>query len=133
MLEPREITAALHRGGLIDITTTGRKSGRPRRIELVFFDIEGRIYISGSPGSRAWIANLNADPHMTFHLKRGLRADLAATARVITDPEERRPVMKAITTAWRSQDKFDVFFERAPLIEVVFDDSSLLGSTADAA
>ncbi len=133
MRDTSEVTAALHRGGLIDITTTGRKSGRPRRIELVFFDIDSRIYISGSPGSRAWIANLNADPRMTFHLKRGLRVDLAATARVMTDPEERRPVMKAITTAWRSQDKFDVFFEGAPLIEVTFDDPTFVSPSSNGA
>ena len=128
-----DVKQAIISDQVVDITTTGRKTGQPRRIEVVFFDIDSRIYISGSPGSRAWIANLNADPRMTFHLKRGLQADLAGTARVITDPEERRPVMKAITTAWRSQDKFDAFFGRAPLIEVVFDDLSLLGSTAAAA
>ena len=30
-----EITRALSRGGVIDITTQGAKSGKPRRIEIV--------------------------------------------------------------------------------------------------
>lgn len=32
------IRRALMRGGVIDITTVGRRSGRPRRIEIVFHD-----------------------------------------------------------------------------------------------
>jgi hypothetical protein len=38
-----EITKALDRGGVIDITTSGAKSGKPRRIEIVFHSIEGKI------------------------------------------------------------------------------------------
>ncbi len=41
------IQRALSRGHRIDITTTGRRSGAPRRIEIVFHNIDGRIYISG--------------------------------------------------------------------------------------
>jgi deazaflavin-dependent oxidoreductase (nitroreductase family) len=83
-----QIRRSLSRGHLIDITTTGRKSHEPRRIEIVFHNIDGRLIISGSPSprKRAWITNLEADPHLTFHLKRGpAPADLPATARVITD------------------------------------------------
>ena len=47
------VRRALGRGHVIDITTTGRKSGRPRRIEIVFHNIDGRIYISGTPNPPA--------------------------------------------------------------------------------
>ena len=78
----------------IDITTTGRKTGQPHRIEIVFHNIGGRLYISGMPGfKRSYIANLAADPHFTFHLKGAVQADLAATARIITDEAERREVL----------------------------------------
>ncbi|MBA2313903.1 MAG: hypothetical protein H0V87_00825 [Chloroflexi bacterium] len=40
---------ALSRGHLIDITTTGRRSGAPRRIEIAFHNIEGRLFVSGMP------------------------------------------------------------------------------------
>ena len=85
------IQRALRRGHTIDITTTGRRTGQPRRIEIVFHNIDGRIFITGSPSrrTRGWIHNLEADSHLTFHLKRTVRADLPATARVITDPAER--------------------------------------------
>ncbi|HYS01029.1 MAG TPA: nitroreductase/quinone reductase family protein, partial [Candidatus Eisenbacteria bacterium] len=85
-----KIRQALTRGRTIDITTTGRQSGEPRRIEIVFHNIAGRIYLSGMPSRRrrSWLANLEADPHFTFHLKGKTRADLPATARVIdTEPE----------------------------------------------
>ena len=73
------IRDALSRGGVIDITTTGRKTGNPHRIEIVFHNVGGRLYVSGMPGfKRSYIANLTANPHFTFHLKRGVHADLAA-------------------------------------------------------
>jgi deazaflavin-dependent oxidoreductase (nitroreductase family) len=122
--DPQAIAAALGRGGTIDITTTGRRSGRPRRIEIVFFGFDGRIYISGAPGRRAWLANLKADPRLTFHLKRGARADLPATARIITDEAERRPILERICAIWNSLDRIEAFVARAPLVEVTVGDPS---------
>ena len=76
----------------IDITTTGRRSGEPRRIEIAFYRLGDDIYLSGIPGpkTRNWLANLAAQPQFTFHLKHGVVADLPATATVIADPAERR-------------------------------------------
>src|SRR5207248_2207286 len=56
------IRRALQRRNIIDITTTGRRTGEPRRLEIVFHSFDGRVYISGmpSPRKRAWIANLEA-------------------------------------------------------------------------
>jgi deazaflavin-dependent oxidoreductase (nitroreductase family) len=126
MPDQAAITAALRQGGIVDITTTGRRSGRPRRIEIVFFAIDGRIYISGMPGQRAWLANLAADPRLTFHLKRGVVADLPATARIITDPAERRPVIERVCATWNRLDQVDAFVAGSPLIELTFDDATLL-------
>ena len=43
---------ALARGHTIDITTTGRKTGEPRRIEIVFHNIDGRLIITGLAAAR---------------------------------------------------------------------------------
>ncbi len=118
------VRESLRHGQVIDITTTGRRSGDPRRIEIVFHNIDGRIYISGSPRNttRAWIHNLNADPHLTIHLKSPVEADLPATARVVTDDAERRRVFEWITThAWKNQD-LEAMAEASPLIEVTLAD-----------
>src|ERR1700686_5655185 len=87
-----QIDAALQGMHTVDITTTGRKSGTPRKLEIVAHNIDGRIYISGMPfpRRRSWLANLDANPHMTVHLKGKGRADLPATARVIEDEAEGR-------------------------------------------
>jgi deazaflavin-dependent oxidoreductase (nitroreductase family) len=114
------IRAALSRGGTIDITTTGRRTGRPRRIEIVFHRIDGRMWISGMPSSRkrAWLANLESDPHLIVHLKGPLAvADLPATARVVTDETERRQILERVAQAWRRTD-VDRMVAQSPLIEV---------------
>jgi deazaflavin-dependent oxidoreductase (nitroreductase family) len=121
-LEER-VRRALSRGHTIDITTTGRRSGLPRRIELVFHNIDGRIVISGLPGRRDWYANLVANPHMTFHLTGPIKADLPATARPITDPAERREVMSAVARNWGRTD-LEVMMRHSPLVEVTFDQAA---------
>ena len=104
---------------VVDISTTGRKSGQERRIEIVMHNINGRLYISGQPSRRrrAWLANLEANPKFTLHLKRGARADLPATAREITDPKERRQVLEEVARHWK-RDDVDVMVQYSPLIEV---------------
>ena len=119
-----KITEALSRGGLIDITTTGRQTGKPRRIEIVFHPIEGSLYISGMPGfPRGWLANLEANPRFTFHLKRPFSADLPATARIIQDEAERRRILAPIAKTWKRND-LDNMVRTSPLIEVTLDPAS---------
>lgn len=117
-----EIQRALAHGHTIDITTTGRKTGEPRRLEIVFHNFDGRIYISGIPNptrKRAWLANLEADPRMTIHLKGPVVADLPAVARVISDPEERRPIIEQVARVWnRDPGTMQAY---SPLIEVLIE------------
>ncbi|HEY8800543.1 MAG TPA: nitroreductase family deazaflavin-dependent oxidoreductase [Candidatus Limnocylindrales bacterium] len=118
------IQTALSRGGVIDITTTGRASGEPRRIEIVFHRIDGRMWISGmpSPRRRSWIANLAENPRLTVHLKGPTAvADLPATARIVDDPTERRTILERVARAWRRTD-VDRMVDQSPLIEVILDD-----------
>ena len=128
------ISAALSRGGVIDITTTGRSSGEPRRIEIVFHRIDGRIWISGipSPRRRSWIANLEANPSLTVHLKGPTAvADLPATARIVDDPTERRRVLDRVARAWQRTD-LDRMVATSPLIEVTIEDTSTPGGASPA-
>ena len=111
------IRRALSRGSLIDITTTGRRTARPHRVELVYHNFDGHIYISGRPGPRDWYANLLANPGFTFHLKRGVSADLPARARPITEEAERRAVMEKVGQAWGVRD-IERMVRSSPLVEV---------------
>jgi len=113
------INSALERGHVVDITTTGRASHQPRRLEIVFHNIDGRIFISGVPfpNRRSWLANLDADPHFTFHLKGKVAADLPATARIIEDEKERREILPYIARIWGRKD-LEQMVRYSPLIEV---------------
>lgn len=115
------IQRALENDRTIDITTTGRNSGQPRRIEIWRYRYDGRIFLSGSPGTRDWYANLVRDPEFTFHLKGSVQADLPAVAHPITDEAERREVIRGILEdLGRGSGNFDDWVARSPLVEVEF-------------
>jgi deazaflavin-dependent oxidoreductase (nitroreductase family) len=103
----------------IDITTTGRASGLPRRLEIWMLDVDGRFFITGTPGRRDWVANLHADPSLVVHLKRHASADLSATAVFVDDPATRRMVLEHPSASWyRDQQPLDVLLETAPMVEI---------------
>ena len=119
-----QIRTALMTGGLIDMTTTGRRSGLPRRIEIALHAIGGRLYVSGMPSQRkrSWLWNLEADPHLVIHLKGPVRADVPARARVIRDDAERRAVLAVIARAWHRDP--ETMVRLSPLIEVTADEQA---------
>jgi deazaflavin-dependent oxidoreductase (nitroreductase family) len=114
-----EIMASLGKGGVFDISTTGRKSGEARRLEIGYHVIDRRLYISGMPmpRRRAWLANLDADPTFTLHLRKPLPRDVSAKARIIDTDAERRSVMPHIARNWGRKD-VDAMVRQSPLIEV---------------
>jgi deazaflavin-dependent oxidoreductase (nitroreductase family) len=119
------ILHALANGLTCDITTTGRTSSKPRRIEIWYFMVDGRVYITGTPGARDWYANLLAQPRMVFHVKEGAQVDLPGRANPITDPAERRRIMGAVmrNNSWFRTQSFDLdaWVAGSPLVEVEFE------------
>ena len=114
---------ALERGGTVDITTIGRKSGLPRRIEIYFHQFDGNFYLTGRPGfKRDWVANIVANPEFTLHLKHGVKADIQVRGEPEPDPEERgRILYRALTESWgsdpeRSRAALDRWVDTAPFI-----------------
>lgn len=117
---------------LADITTYGRRSGKPHRIEVWFYRAYGRIYLSTTPAKRDWYANLLANPHFIFHLKIGVHADLPAVATPITDPEERRRIFQVFIDDLNQPSNpghvpqpqyVEDWLAGSPLAEVTFDDA----------
>jgi hypothetical protein len=115
------IRHALETERVIDITTTGRMSGRPHRIETWFHNVDGRLYLTGQPGPRGWYANLRANPRLVFHLKQSVQADLPATARPIVEEGEKRDVLSRILARLDRGDRVDEWVARSPLVEVELD------------
>src|ERR1700744_3332385 len=122
-----EAAGALATDQVIDITTTGRKTGQPRRLEIWYHRLDGKYYITGTPGRpRAWYANLVAHPSFTFHLKQSATADLAATARPITETAEREKVLGGILPSLGDLTNTPgmeaaAWVAGSPLVEVTFD------------
>jgi deazaflavin-dependent oxidoreductase (nitroreductase family) len=107
----------------VDITTTGRRSGRPRRVEIWMLDVDGRFFITGTPGRRDWLANLMAEPSLVVHLKRRANVDLEARAEPVTDADVRRRVLQHLGARWyRTQSPIDELVAAAPMVEVTFTD-----------
>ena len=116
------VRQALANDRTIDITTTGRSSGLPRRIETWFYRVDDELYLTGSPGRRDWYANLLANPDFTFHLKQSVVADLPARAAPITDPEERRAIFERILSDLGGTQDLEAWLARSPLMTVSFSD-----------
>lgn len=100
----------------IDLTTFGRRSGLPRRIEIWWFRVGGRFIITGTPGRRDWVANVMHNPRVVVHVG-GL--DIETTAAPILDFGFRRTVFTQPETSWyKTQDELDRLIRTAPMIEV---------------
>lgn len=100
----------------IDMTTYGRKTGMPRRIEIWWFHVGGRFVITGTPGRRDWLANVRSEPRVIIHVD---DHDIHARVEEISDLELRRRVFNHGQTRWYStQAELDRLIASAPMIEV---------------
>ena len=84
------------------------------------------MFITGMPRAdrtRDWIYNIEADPNVVIHLKQSVIADVSATARVVTDPNERPPLIEAAARRWGRTDVPDMLLH-SPLIVLTVDHSS---------
>jgi deazaflavin-dependent oxidoreductase (nitroreductase family) len=118
----RHIDEALEHSPTVDITTWGRRSGLPRRVEIWMYRVSERYFITGTPGPRDWYANLLSDPRFTVHIDNGKETlDLPALAVPVRDPLVREMVFTAPHIPWyRSQAPLDELVTASPMIEVEF-------------
>jgi len=119
----QEVTTALGEGGIADITTIGRKTGQPHRIEIVFHHFDDDLYLTGRPGfKRDWQANIEANPEFTLHLKRGVVADVAVRGEPEPDREVRAAILlRVLVENWgtdpeKARADLDRWVDTAPFI-----------------
>ena len=118
------VRAALESDLTVDITTIGARSGEPRRLEIWLLAIDGRYFITGTPGPRSWLANLRADGRLRVHLKQAVHAELAAIAHEVTDEATRRYVLAHPVAEWyRDQEPLERLVAEAPMVELTFADA----------
>ncbi len=69
------------------LTTTGRKTGLPRQIEIWFVAADGKLYLLAEHFRKAnWVRNIEQDPRVRVRL--GER-EFPATARVLDEQSDR--------------------------------------------
>ncbi|HLH75834.1 MAG TPA: nitroreductase family deazaflavin-dependent oxidoreductase [Candidatus Binataceae bacterium] len=113
------VKQGLEREQIIDISTVGRKSGQARRIEIRLHYLDGKFYLSGTPGRpRSWYANLRAHPGFILHLKQHVQADLRARATPILEPAQRRAIFEAMKHKAADQRDVDAWTTGSPLVAV---------------
>jgi len=89
----------------IRTTMTRRSDGAPRTLETTYvWDNQDRLYISGYPGKRDWVATMSANPNVTVHTVERIAGggwyDIPAVARVLRERNERLPHLLAFIEHW---------------------------------
>jgi deazaflavin-dependent oxidoreductase (nitroreductase family) len=93
------IASALRWRCVLLLTTTGRTSGRPRRVTVSFLPLDGSYVIFAGWGQRAnWLRNVAAQPRVTVRVG---HERFSAYARPVEDQQERAAFMRRM--AARSQ------------------------------
>lgn len=94
-----------------DLTTVGRRSGRPHRIEIWFGVIDDTLYlISGNGPGADWYRNALAHPDVVIHVD---GVDISCVARPVTDAAERRAVgeLMGAKYPWEGDPSIGLTFE----------------------
>jgi deazaflavin-dependent oxidoreductase (nitroreductase family) len=95
-----------------DLTTTGRRSGRPHEVEI-WFGVHGDeiVLICGNGPTTDWFRNLGADPHVRVRIGDGVHD---GAARVVTDPAERRAIgeLMGAKYVWGGDPSIGLTYER---------------------
>ena len=112
------IRQALENDKLVDITTTGRKSGKQHTVEVGLRQIDGQIYLSNNPGTRDWAANLLANPEFMYHLKQSVQRALKAQATPIKDETVRRDIFTTLLTKEARMEQLEDRMERSHLFKI---------------
>ncbi len=83
-------------------TTLHRRDGSLRVIETTYYwDGADHIVLSGYPGKRDWVASISRNPEISVHtVEFEPRYDIAATARVLRDRDERLPYLINFIENW---------------------------------
>jgi deazaflavin-dependent oxidoreductase (nitroreductase family) len=100
---------------VLDITTTGRRSGAPRRTHLIAVPYADTLALLGTnfgqPSTPAWVLNLEADPRLTV-THHGVA--LQAVARPAT-PDEHTAILTASAGVYGGYLKYQDRINHRPL------------------
>ena len=101
------------------LTTTGRRSGRPHRIEIWFAASGDTVYLlAGGGRSSDWVRNLIAEPIVTVELGGEVRR---ARARLVTADAEDERARSLVADKYQARTSDDLSSWRARALPVALD------------
>lgn len=101
------------------LTTTGRRTGRPHRIEIWYALDGGTLYLlAGGGRSSDWVQNLSTDPAVTVEIDGVIRP---ARARVLEAVEEAELARSLVFTKYSARYDGDLVSWRARALPVGID------------
>ncbi|MDY7102162.1 MAG: nitroreductase/quinone reductase family protein [Actinomycetota bacterium] len=101
------------------LTTTGRRTGRPHRIEIWYGADGDRLYLLAGGGRAAdWVRNLLADPSVLVELHGENRP---ATARVVEDGDEAERARTLVYEKYAPRTRDDLTGWRARALPVAIE------------
>lgn len=102
------------------LTTTGRRTGNPHRIEIWFGVLDGRMYLlSGGRARSDWVQNLLTNPEVTVELSGETRQARART--VAPDTEEDARARELLVSKYREGNNLDEWGRTALPVAIEFD------------
>ena len=101
------------------LTTIGRKSGRPREIEI-WFGLEGdTLYLlSGGRDRSDWVRNLRNEPRVSVRIADTV---IEGRARIVVEPEEDRRARALLVNKYAARYGGDLTSWRAEALPVAVD------------
>ena len=114
-----DIQSPLHTAKNLYLTTTGRSTGLPRRVELWFAYDDGRInLLAGSAQDdrpNHWYRNLQANPSASVEIG---DVNLSVTMESVEDPETERAAIVELFLAKFGSEIVERFYTRESLLPV---------------
>ena len=101
------------------LTTTGRRTGRPHRIEI-WYAVDGRTVwlLSGGGDSADWVRNLLADPTVSIELDGQLHS---GKARILGGGEAAEQARSLVFDKYQARDNGDLTDWRRRALPVAID------------
>jgi deazaflavin-dependent oxidoreductase (nitroreductase family) len=103
----------------VHLTTIGRRTGRPHRIEIWFAAQDGRVYLlSGGREQADWVRNLQANPRVTVELGDATHVGTAPVLRAGTAEDQR--ARELLVGKYREGDDLDEWGRTALPVVIEF-------------
>ena len=87
------------------LTTTGRKTGKPHKIEIWFVTRDGKYYLVSEHGERShWVQKLKNDPKVSFSVGRDTYRGRGRTINRKKEPELAAEISALMNTKYKWSD-----------------------------